>query len=160
MPQKLCKLCSLILKIRCAKNLLLSTEDCFLSCQTVELSCKFRILKEKSDKIDTINQTQANKNTLVNKFPPTILSTSLPSGISIDETTANEQNPRTIKPKLFPSPWSEIFDSELMALLTKQDLALKKINKATDEEQKKHISQMGNYYKPYNDNLHVNGGCL
>ena len=122
MPQKLCKLCSLILKIRCAKNLLLRTEDCFSSCQTVESSYKFRTLKEKSDQIDTINQTQANKNTLVNKSPSIILSTSFPSGISINETIANEQNPRTNKPKLILSSSSEFYDSKLMALLTNKTL--------------------------------------
>ena len=47
-----------------------------------------------------------------------------------------------------------------MALLSKQDLVLKKIIKAIGEDRKLDISQLGNYYKPNINNLHVNGGCL
>ena len=47
-----------------------------------------------------------------------------------------------------------------MALLSKQDLLLKKIIKEIEEDGKQDITQMGNYYKPYFNNLHVNGGCL
>ena len=43
-----------------------------------------------------------------------------------------------------------------MALLTKQDLVLKKILKAIEEDRKHDIAELGNYYKPYINNLHVN----
>ena len=52
------------------------------------------------------------------------------------------------------------FDSKFMALLTKQDLVLKKIVKAVEEDRKHDIAQLENYYKPYINNLHFNGGCL
>ena len=47
-----------------------------------------------------------------------------------------------------------------MSLLSKQDLALKKIIKAIEEDRKQDITQLGNYYKSYNNNLYVSGGCL
>ena len=65
-----------------------------------------------------------------------------------------------MKHKLFPFSGPEIFDSKCMALLSKQDLVLKKIIKAIGEDRKLDIAQLGNYYKPNINNLHVNGGCL
>ena len=47
-----------------------------------------------------------------------------------------------------------------MALLSKQNLVLKKIIKTIEEDRKQDITQLGNYYKPYIKNLHVSGGCL
>ena len=61
---------------------------------------------------------------------------------------------------IFPFSWPEIFDSKCMSLLSKQDLVLKKIIKANEEDRKQDILQLGNYYKSYLNNLHVSGGCL
>ena len=47
-----------------------------------------------------------------------------------------------------------------MSLLSKQGLVLKKIIKASEEDRKQDILQLGNYYKSYLQNLHVSGGCL
>ena len=61
---------------------------------------------------------------------------------------------------IFPFSWPEIFDSKFMSLLSKQDLVLKKIFKAIEEDRKQDILQLGNYYKSYLKYLHVSGGCL
>ena len=61
---------------------------------------------------------------------------------------------------IFPFSWPKIFDSKFMSLLSKQDLVLKKIIKAIEEDRKQDILQLGNYYKSYLNNLHVSGGCL
>ena len=61
---------------------------------------------------------------------------------------------------IFPFSWPELFDSKFMSLLSKQDLVLKKIIKAIEEDRKQDILQLGNYYKSYLNNLHVSGGCL
>ena len=47
-----------------------------------------------------------------------------------------------------------------MSLLSKQDLVLKKIIKAIEEDRKQVILQLGNYYKSYMNNLHISGRCL
>ena len=47
-----------------------------------------------------------------------------------------------------------------MSLLSKQDLVLKKIIKAIEEDSEQDIAQLGNYYKSFINNLHVSGGCL
>ena len=44
-----------------------------------------------------------------------------------------------------------------MALLRNQDFVQKKIIKAIEEDRRHDIAQLGNYYKPYINNLHVNG---
>ena len=61
---------------------------------------------------------------------------------------------------IFPFSWPEIFDSKFMSLLSKQDLVLKKIIKAIEDDRKQDILQLGNYYKSYLNNLHVSGGYL
>ena len=45
-----------------------------------------------------------------------------------------------------------------MTLLTKQDLVLKKIVEAIEENGNEDILQVGNFYKTYINNKHVNGG--
>ena len=82
-------------------------------------------------------------------------------------TTSNpSDNPEKRSPSkkktvdIFPFSWPEIFDSKFMSLLAKQDLVLKKIIKAIEEDRKQDILQLGNYYKSYLNNLHVSGGCL
>ena len=62
--------------------------------------------------------------------------------------------------EIFPFSWPEIIDSKFMSLLSKQDLVLKKIIKAIEEDRKQDILQLGNYYKSYLNNLHVSGGCF
>ena len=44
-----------------------------------------------------------------------------------------------------------------MALLRNQDFVLKKIIKAIEEDRRHDIAQLGNYYKPYINNLYVSG---
>ena len=88
----------------------------------------------------------------------------------MDTLTSSTSNPSDnpvkrspIKKKIvnmFPFSWPVIFDSKFMSLLSKQELVLKKIIKAIEEDRKQDILQLGNYYKPYFNNLHVSGGCL
>ena len=47
-----------------------------------------------------------------------------------------------------------------MSFLSKQDLVLKKIFRAIEEDRKQDTLQLGYYYKSYMNNLHVSGGCL
>ena len=82
---------------------------------------------------------------------------------STSNTSENSVKRSPIKKKtvnIFPFSWPEIFDSKFMSLLSKQDLVLKKIIKAIEEDRKQDILQLGNYYKSYLKNLHVSGGCL
>ena len=65
---------------------------------------------------------------------------------------------KSVKHKLFPFSWPEIIDSNFMTLLTKQDLVLKKIVEAIEENGNQDILQVGNFYKTYINNKHVNGG--
>ena len=67
---------------------------------------------------------------------------------------------KTVKINIFPFSWPEMFGSKFMSLLSKQDLVLKKIIKAIEEDRKQDILHLGNYYKSYINNLHVSGGCL
>ena len=75
------------------------------------------------------------------------------------QTSFKEKSSKQVKHKLFPFSWPEIFDSKFLALLTKRDLVLEKIIEAIEEDRRYDIAQLGNYYKPYINNLHVNGGC-
>ena len=93
-----------------------------------------------------------------------------PTNENMDTLTPSTSNPSDnpvksspIKKKtvnIFPFSWPEIFDSKFMSLLSKQDLVLKKIIKAIEEDRKQDILQLGNYYKSFLNNLHVSGGCL
>ena len=84
-------------------------------------------------------------------------STSNPSGNPSERTHSKEKISKSIKLKIFPFSWPEIFDSKFVSLLSKKDVILKKIIKAIEEDQKQDNTQLGNYYKPYIKNLH---GCL
>ena len=89
---------------------------------------------------------------------------------NMDTSTPSTSNPSDnpvkrspIKKKTvnrFPFSWPEKFDSKFMSSLSKQDLVLKKIIKAIEEDRKQDMLQLGNYNKSYLNNLHVSGGCL
>ena len=82
------------------------------------------------------------------------------SNLSDNPSERTPSKKKTVKINLFLFSWPEIFDSKFMSLLSKQDLVLKKIIKAIEEDRKPDIIQLGNYYKSYRNNLHVSRGCL
>ena len=126
--------------------------------QNYRFSINYKTLKHTSDQLELTEQPEYST---VNNTLTLTPSTSNPSGISTYIQTSNkEKSSRQVKHKLFPFSWPEIFDSKFIALLTKQDLVVKKFIKAIEEDKKYDLAQLGNYYKPYINNLHVNGGCL
>ena len=109
---------------------------------------------------DQLEVTEHSEYSTVNNKLTLTPSTSNPSGISSIQTSNKEKSSKQVKHILFPFSWPEIFYSKIIALLTKHDLVVKKFIKALEEDKKYDIAQLGNYYKPYINNLHVNGGCL
>ena len=81
-------------------------------------------------------------------------STSNPSDNPFERSPSTK---KSVKINIFPFSWPEKFDSKCMSFLSKQDLVLKKIIKAIEEDRKQDILQLGNYYKLYLNNLHVSG---
>ena len=138
--------------ISVCQNSHLRTEECDSACQINDFSTNFKIMKDMVEQLEPTEQQHYSTNENMDTLTP---STSNPS-----------ENPVKISPikkitvNIFPFSWPEIFDSKFMSFLSKQDLVLKKIIKAIEEDCKQDILQLGNYYKSYLNNLHVSGGCL
>ena len=105
-----------------------------------------------AEKIEPNQQKELTTNENMDTLTP---STSNPSDNSVKRSPIKK---KTVN--IFPFSWSEVFDSKFMSLLSKQDLVLKKITKAIEEDRQEDILQLGSYYKSYLNNLHVSGGCL
>ena len=112
----------------------------------------FNILKEMAEQIEFNQQKELITNEIMYSLTP---STSNPSDNPVKRSPTKKKTVNR-----FPFSWPEIFDSKFMSLLSKQDLVLKKIIKAIEEDRKQDILQLGNYYKLYLNNLHISGGCL
>ena len=108
---------------------------------------------------DQLEVNEQPENSTVNNVQTLKPKTSNTSGTS-SEQTPGKKNSQPLKHKLFPLSWPEIFDSKFMAMLTKRELVSKKTKIAIEEDRKHDIAQLGNDYKPYLNNLHVNRGCL
>ena len=128
------------------------TEQCDSSCKINDFFTNFNILKEMAEQIEFNQQKELLTNENMDSLTP---STSNPSDNPVKRSPSKK---KTVN--IFPFSWPEIFDSKFMSLLSKQDLVLKKIIKAIEEDRKQDILQLGNYYKPYLNNVHVSGGCL
>ena len=129
------------------------TEQCDSSCKLNDFFLtNFHILKEMAEQIEFNQQKELTTNENMDTLTP---STSNPSDNPVKRSPSKK---KTVN--IFPFSWPEIFDSKFMSLLSKQDLVLKKIIKAIEEDRKQDILQLGNYYKSYLNNLHVSGGCL
>ena len=107
-----------------------------------------------AEQLELTEEIEHSKNENMDTLTP---STSNPSDNPLERSPSKK---KTVKINIFLFSWPEIFDSKFMSLLSKQDLVLKKINKAIEEDRKQDILQLGNYYKSYMNNLHVSGGCL
>ena len=128
------------------------TEQCDSSCKINDFFTNFNILKEMAEQNEFNQQKELIANENMDSLTP---STSNPSDNPVKRSPSKK---KTIS--IFPFSWPEIFDSKFMSLLSKQDLVMKKIIKAIEEDRKQDILQLGNYYKSYLNNLHVSGGCL
>ena len=129
------------------------TEDCDSSCK-IDFFTNFKTLKEMTEQLKPNEQTEHSITENMDTLTP---STSNPSDNPLERSPSKK---KTVKINIFPFSWPEIFDSKFMSLLSKQDLVLKIIIKAVEEDRKQDILQLGNYYKSYLNNLHVSGGCL
>ena len=143
-------------KISVYSNFNSRTGDCIPSCKTIDFSTNYKTFKDISDQFELTEQPENSTVYNAQNLKP---STSNPSCTS-EQTFIQEKSSKPVKHKLFPFSSPEIFDSKFMTLLTKQDLVSKKIKHAIEEDRKHDIALLGNYYKPYINNLHVNGGCL
>ena len=139
------------------QNLHLRTEDCIPSCKTIDFSTNYKILIDMADKLELSEQIEHPS--VENTQTPTP-STSKPLGKPSERLPTEDKCSQSVKLKLFPLSQPKIFDSKFLALLTIQDLVLKKNTKAIEEDQKQDITQLGNYYNPYINKLNVSAGCL
>ena len=128
------------------------TEDCESSCKINDFSKNFKIMKDMAEQLEPTEQQDYSTNENIDTLTP---STSNPSDNPVKRSPFKK---KTVN--IFPFSGPEIFDSKFMSILSKQDLVLKKINKAIEEDRKQDILQLGNYYKSYLNNLHVSRGCL
>ena len=128
------------------------TEDCDSACKINNFSTNFKIMKDMAEQLQPTEQQDYSTNENMDTLTP---STSNPSENPVKRSPIRK---KTVK--IFPFSWPEKFDSKFMSLSSKQDLVLKKIIKAIEEDRKQDILQLGNYYKSYLNNLHVSGGCL
>ena len=130
------------------------TEDCDASCKINDFFTNFKILKDMAEQLKLTEQREHSITENMDTLTP---STSNPSDNPLERSPSKK---KSVKINIFPFSWPEIFDSKFMSLLSKQDLVLKKIIKAIEEDRKQDILQLGNYYKSYLINLHASGGCL
>ena len=128
------------------------TDDCESSCKINDFSKNFKIIKDMAEQLEPTEQQDYSTNENMDTLTP---STSNPSDNPVKRSPIKK---KTVN--IFPFFWPEIFDSKFMSLLSKQDLVLKKIIKAIEEDRKQDILQLGNYYKSYLNNLHVSRGCI
>ena len=106
---------------------------------------------------EQLKLTEQREHSITENMDTITPSTSNPSDNPLERSPSKK---KSVKINIFPFSWPEIFDSKFMSLLSKQDLVLKKIIKAIEEDRKQDILQLGNYYKSYLINLHASGGCL
>ena len=125
-------------KISVCQNLHSRTEDCFPSCKVIDFFINYKTLKDISDQFDL---TEQHEYSTVNNTQTLTPNSSNPSGTPSIQTSIKEKSSKQVKHKLFPFSRPEIFDSSFIALLTKQELVLKKIIKAIEEDRKHDIAQ-------------------
>ena len=106
---------------------------------------------------EQLKLTEQTENSITENMVTLTPSTSNPSDNPLERSPSKN---KSVKINIFPFSWPEIFDSKFMSLLSKQDLVMKKLIKAIEEDRKQDILQLGNYYKLYLNNLHFSGGCL
>ena len=114
----------------------------------------YKTLEDMAEQLELTEEIEHSKTEHMDTLTP---STSNPSDNPLERSPSKK---KTVKINIVPFSWPEIFDSKFMFLLSKQDLVLKKIIKAIEEDRKQNILQLGNYYKSYMNNLQVSGGCL
>ena len=95
------------------------TEDCDSSCKIND-----KTLKDMAEQLEIPEQIEHSKTENMDTLTPSI------SNSSDNPLERSPSKKKTVKIKIFPFSWPEIFDTKFMSLLSKQDLVLKKIIKA------------------------------
>ena len=125
-------------KISVCQNLHSRTEDCDPSCKIIDFSTNYKTLKDMTEQLELTEQLEHSNIDNMNTLTP---STSNPSDNPSKRTPCKT---KTVIINIFPFSWPEIFDSKFMSLLSKQNLVLKKLIKAIEEDRKQDITQLGN----------------